>query len=171
MDEVKGENTLDLLPDLCDEHADKINLLESLFKDYGARRTFWGQVVTVRCYEDNSKVRELLATPGTGKVLVVDGGGLIRRALMGDQVAETAVNNGWEGVVIHGAIRDAATISGMDLGVKAVATCPIKTEKRDLGDIDVPVSFAGVTIHSGDYIYADINGILVSREPLTHSSF
>ena len=103
--------------------------------------------------------------------MVVDGGGLIRRALMGDQVAETAVNNGWEGVVIHGAIRDAATISGMDLGVKAVATCPIKTEKRDLGDIDVPVSFAGVTIHSGDYIYADINGILVSREPLTHSSF
>src|SRR5699024_6395778 len=110
-------------PDLCDEHADKINLLEPLFKDYGARRTFWGQVVTVRCYEDNSKVRELLATPGAGKVLVVDGGGLIRRALMGDQVAETAVNNGWEGVVIHGAIRDAATISGMDLGVKAVATC------------------------------------------------
>lgn len=162
---------LDLLPDLCDEHADKIEILAPIFKDYGAQVTFWGQVVTVRCFEDNSKVRELLATPGTGKVLVIDGGGSVRRALMGDQVAATALDNGWAGVVIHGAIRDAGAISAMALGVKALATCPMKTEKHDLGEIDVPVTFAEVTINAGDYIYADINGIIVSREALSHPSF
>lgn len=162
---------LDLLPDLCDEHGDKVSILAPLFKDYGAPHTFWGQVVTVRCYEDNSRVRELLATPGTGKVLVVDGGGSLGRALMGDQVAEMAIENGWAGVIIYGAIRDAGAISGMALGVKALATSPMKTEKRGLGDIDLTVTFAGVSISSGDYIYADINGIIVSREALSHPSF
>ncbi len=159
---------LDLLPDLCDEHGDKVTILAPLFRDYGGEKVFWGQVVTVRCYEDNSRVRELVATPGTGKVLVVDGGGMLRRALMGDQLAETAVANGWEGVVINGAIRDAGAIGGMGLGVKALATCPMKTEKRGQGDVDVPVTFAGTTIYPGDYLYADINGILVAREPLSH---
>ncbi|OIN07902.1 putative 4-hydroxy-4-methyl-2-oxoglutarate aldolase [Oceanisphaera psychrotolerans] len=159
---------LDLLPDLCDEHGDKVTILAPLFRDYGGEDVFWGQVVTVRCYEDNSRVRELVATPGTGKVLVVDGGGMLRRALMGDQLAETAVANGWEGVVINGAIRDAGAIGGMGLGVKALATCPMKTEKRGQGDVDVPVTFASATIYPGDYLYADINGILVAREPLSH---
>ncbi|MGO1246919.1 MAG: putative 4-hydroxy-4-methyl-2-oxoglutarate aldolase [Oceanisphaera sp.] len=162
---------LDLLPDLCDEHGDEIEILAPLFKDYGAAQTFWGQAVTVRCNEDNSKVRELLATPGTGKVLVVDGGASVRRALMGDQVAMLAIENGWAGVVINGAIRDAGAISEMALGVKALATCPMKTEKRGVGEVDVEVTFAGVTIKSDDYIYADINGILVARGPLTHHSF
>ncbi|MBM7454918.1 regulator of ribonuclease activity A [Oceanisphaera litoralis] len=162
---------LDLLPDLCDAHGDKVKILDPLFRNYGADDVFWGQVVTVRCYEDNSRVRELVATPGTGKVLVVDGGGMLRRALLGDQLAEKAVENGWEGVVINGAIRDAGAIGGMALGVKALATCPMKTEKRSLGDVDVPVTFAGVTIYPGDYLYADINGILVAREPLSHPDF
>lgn len=159
---------LDLLPDLCDEHGELVKILDPLFNDYGAEDVFWGQVVTVRCYEDNSRVRELVATPGTGKVLVVDGGGMVRRALMGDQLAELAVENGWAGVVINGAIRDAGAIGSMALGVKALATCPMKTEKRGLGDVDVPVTFAGVTIYPGDYLYADINGILVAREALSH---
>ena len=159
---------LDLLPDLCDEHGDKVKILDPLFKDYGAEDVFWGEVVTVRCYEDNSRVRELVATPGTGKVLVVDGGGLLRRALMGDRLAELAVENGWEGGVINGAIRDAGAIGSMALGVKALSTCPMKTEKRGLGDVDVPVTFAGVTISPGDYLYADINGILVACEALSH---
>ena len=162
---------LDLLPDLCDAHEDKIAILAPIFKDYGAQITFWGQAVTVLCYEDNSKVRELVATPGTGKVLVIDGGGSVRRALMGDKVAATALDNGWAGVVIHGAIRDAGAIGAMALGVKALATCPMKTEKHDVGEIDVPVTFAEVTINAGDYIYADINGIIVSREALSHPSF
>lgn len=159
---------LDLLPDLCDEHADKVTVLEPLFRDFGGEHIFWGQVVTVRCYEDNSRVRELVASPGTGKVLVVDGGAMVRRALLGDQLAEKAVENGWEGIVINGAIRDAGAISTMALGVKALATCPIKTEKRGLGDVGIPLSFAGATIYPGDFIYTDINGILVSREPLSH---
>ena len=162
---------MDLLPDLCDEHGDKVEILEPLFKDYGAAHTFWGQVVTVRCSEDNSRVRELVATPGTGKVLVVDGGGSLRRALMGDQLVTLAIENGWAGIVINGAIRDAAAIGDMALGVKALAACPMKTEKRGQGEVDVPVTFAGVTIEPGDYIYADINGILLAREPLSHYSF
>ncbi|ART78795.1 putative 4-hydroxy-4-methyl-2-oxoglutarate aldolase [Oceanisphaera avium] len=162
---------LDLLPDLCDEHESKITILEPIFKDFGAAATFWGKVVTVRCFEDNSKVREVLATPGTGKVLVVDGGGSLARALMGDQVAAMAMENGWAGVVINGAIRDAGAISDMALGVKALAASPMKTEKHDIGDIDVALTFAGATINSGDYLYADINGIIVSREALTHYSF
>ncbi|MBO1519982.1 putative 4-hydroxy-4-methyl-2-oxoglutarate aldolase [Oceanisphaera pacifica] len=162
---------LDLLPDLCDEHGDEVEILAPIFKDYGAAQTFWGQAVTVSCKEDNSKVRELLATPGTGKVLVVDGGGSLRRALMGDQLAALAIENGWAGLIINGAIRDAGAISDMALGVKALATCPMKTEKRGVGEIDVPVTFAEVTIKPDDYIYADINGVLVAREPLTHHSF
>lgn len=162
---------LDLLPDLCDEHEDKVQILAPIFKDFGAQLTFWGKVVTVRCHEDNSKVRELLATPGTGKVLVVDGGGSLNRALMGDQVAAMAMENGWAGLVINGAIRDVAAISAMALGVKALAASPMKTEKHDVGDIDIPVTFAGVTINPGDYIYADINGIILASEALTHHSF
>lgn len=162
---------LDLLPDLCDDHGDKVKILEPLFSDYGAALNFWGQVATVRCSEDNSKVRELVATPGTGRVLVVDGGGILRRALMGDQLAALAIENGWSGVVINGAIRDAGAIGKMALGVKALATSPMKTEKRGVGEVDVAVTFAGVTINPGDYLYADINGILVAREPLSHHSF
>ena len=162
---------LDLLPDLCDEHEHKVEILAPIFKDFGAQTTFWGKVVTVRCFEDNSRVRELFATPGAGRVLVVDGGGSVNRALMGDQVAQTAIDNGWAGVVFYGAIRDAGAISTMALGVKALASCPMKTEKRGVGEVDIDVTFAGVTINSGDYLYADINGIIVSREALTHSSF
>ncbi|PSJ45954.1 putative 4-hydroxy-4-methyl-2-oxoglutarate aldolase [Zobellella taiwanensis] len=159
---------LDLLPDLCDEHADKVRVLEPLFRDYGGETLFWGQAVTVRCYEDNSRVRELVATPGTGKVLVVDGGGLLRCALLGDMLAELALQNGWEGIVVHGAIRDAGTLSTMALGIKALAACPLRSEKRGEGSVEVAVTFAGATIHPGDYIYADLNGILVAREPLSH---
>ncbi|PSJ46088.1 putative 4-hydroxy-4-methyl-2-oxoglutarate aldolase [Zobellella endophytica] len=159
---------LDLLPDLCDEHADKVMVMNPVFQDFGGEKIFWGQAVTVRCFEDNSKVRELLGTPGTGKVLVVDGGGMVRRALLGDMLAEQGVENGWEGIVVNGAIRDAGAIGGMGIGVKALATSPVKTEKRGLGDVEVPVSFAGCTIYPGDYVYGDLNGLIVSREPLSH---
>ncbi|WP_116472506.1 putative 4-hydroxy-4-methyl-2-oxoglutarate aldolase [Zobellella maritima] len=159
---------LDLLPDLCDEHGDKVTVLEPLFENFGGEAVFWGQAVTARCLEDNSRVRELLATPGTGKVLVVDGGGLLRRALLGDQLAKMAVENGWEGIIVYGAVRDVGTIGELGLGVKALAASPMKTEKRDLGDVDVILNLAGARIAPGDYVYADLNGIIVSREPLSH---
>ncbi|SQD78582.1 putative 4-hydroxy-4-methyl-2-oxoglutarate aldolase [Moritella yayanosii] len=157
---------LDLLPDLCDHHFDQLSVMEPIFQSYGNATIFSGQAVTVKCFEDNSLVKELAGTPGEGRILVIDGGGSIRRALLGDMIAENAVNNGWAGFVIYGAIRDVATINTLNLGVKAITACPVKTEKRGLGDVGIDLHFAGVSIADGDYIYADLNGVVVAKEPL-----
>ena len=157
---------LDLLPDLCDQHFDQLSVMEPIFQSYGKATIFSGQAVTVKCFEDNSLVKELAGTPGEGRILVIDGGGSTRRALLGDMIAENAVNNGWAGFVIYGAIRDVATINTLNLGVKAIAACPVKTEKRGLGDAGIDLHFAGVSIAEGDYIYADLNGVVVAKEPL-----
>ena len=137
-----------------------------LFRDYGGRASFYGSIATLKMFEDNSLVGETLAQPGAGRVLVVDGGGSLRRALMGDQLAERAVQNGWAGVVIYGCIRDSAAIAQMAVGVKALATCPQKTEKRGLGERDLDVAFAEVIFRPGDYLYADADGLLVADRPL-----
>ena len=160
---------IDLLPDLCDQYPEHVNILECQMKSFGLQETFYGPAVTVKCFEDNSIVKELVQTEGKGQVLVVDGGGSMRRALLGDMLAEAAVKNGWKGLVINGVIRDVATINSLALGVKALGTCPIKTEKRGLGDLNIPVRIAGTTIAAGDWVYADLNGVLVSKEPLAHS--
>ncbi|MGL5813747.1 MAG: putative 4-hydroxy-4-methyl-2-oxoglutarate aldolase [Aeromonas sp.] len=157
---------LDLLPDLCDEHPDSVQVAEPLFRDYGGKALFHGEAVTLSCFEDNSLVRELVTRPGHGKVMVIDGGGSLRRALLGDQLAIKAAEQGWEGILIYGAVRDVGTLATLALGVKALAACPVKTEKRGLGEIDATVSFAGVTITPGDYVYADLNGVLVSASRL-----
>lgn len=153
---------LDLLPDLCDQHGDALQVAEPLFHDYGGKSLFYGQAVTLSCFEDNSLVRELVNRPGHGKVMVIDGGGSLRRALLGDQLAIKAVEQGWEGILIYGAVRDVGTLATLALGVKALAACPVKTEKRGQGELDLVLSFAGVSIAPGDYIYADLNGVLVS---------
>ncbi|EGX6953616.1 putative 4-hydroxy-4-methyl-2-oxoglutarate aldolase [Aeromonas hydrophila] len=157
---------LDLLPDLCDEYGDALQVAEPLFQDFGGKVLFHGQAVTLSCYEDNSLVRELVNRPGQGRVMVIDGGGSLRRALLGDQLAIKAAEQGWEGIVIYGAVRDVGTLATLALGVKALAPCPVKTEKRGQGELDAVVSFAGVTIHPGDYVYADLNGVLVSATRL-----
>ena len=157
---------LDLLPDLCDQHFDKLSVMDPIFQSYGKATIFSGQAVTVKCFEDDSLVKELAGTPGQGRILVIDGGGSTRRALLGDMIAENAVNNGWAGFVIYGAIRDVATINTLDLGVKAITACPVKTDKRGLGDAGIDLHFAGVRIAEGDYIYADLNGVVVAKEPL-----
>ncbi|CCN80501.1 Regulator of ribonuclease activity A [Vibrio nigripulchritudo SFn27] len=156
----------DLLPDLCDQYEDQLTLLDLPLQNFGQRGAFWGEIVTVRCYHDNSKVKEALNENGKGKVLVVDGNGSSKRALMGDQVALTAINNQWEGVVIWGAVRDVGAMSEMDLGVKALTTCPFKTEKRDIGEIDVGLTIQGQMIQPGDYLYSDWNGIVISKKEL-----
>lgn len=156
----------DLLPDLCDQYEDQLTLLDLPLQNFGQRGAFWGEIVTVRCYHDNSKVKEALNENGKGKVLVVDGNGSSERALMGDQVALTAINNQWEGVVIWGAVRDVGAMSEMDLGVKALTTCPFKTEKRDIGEIDVGLTIQGQMIQPGDYLYSDWNGIVISKKKL-----
>ncbi|WP_087757373.1 putative 4-hydroxy-4-methyl-2-oxoglutarate aldolase [Aeromonas salmonicida] len=157
---------LDLLPDLCDQHGDALQVADPLFHDFGGKPLFYGQAVTLSCYEDNSLVRELVNRPGKGRVMVIDGGGSLRRALLGDQLAIKAAEQGWEGIVIFGAVRDVGTLATLALGVKALAACPVKTEKLGQGELDAVVSFAGVTIHPGDYVYADLNGVLVSATRL-----
>ncbi|MGV2704817.1 UNVERIFIED_CONTAM: putative 4-hydroxy-4-methyl-2-oxoglutarate aldolase [Aeromonas salmonicida] len=157
---------LDLLPDLCDQHGDALQVADPLFHDFGGKPLFYGQAVTLSCYEDNSLVRELVSRPGQGRVMVIDGGGSLRRALLGDQLAIKAAEQGWEGIVIFGAVRDVGTLATLALGVKALAACPVKTEKLGQGELDAVVSFAGVTIHPGDYVYADLNGVLVSATRL-----
>ncbi|UTA49599.1 putative 4-hydroxy-4-methyl-2-oxoglutarate aldolase [Simiduia sp. 21SJ11W-1] len=153
-------------PDLCDEHPDHVQVLELNLQDFGGSRIFSGSIVTVQCFEDNSKVKALAATPGHGKVMVVDGGGSLRRALLGDMIAEQAVNNGWAGLVINGCVRDVEILATLYLGVKAIQACPMKTHKRDLGDVDVEVRFGGITIFPGQYLFADANGVLVAKKNL-----
>lgn len=153
-------------PDLCDAHPDKVKVLEPLFRSYGAKRCFLGEVVTVKCFEDNSLVKDFAARDGTGKVLVVDGGGSLRRALLGDLIAEAMVKNGWQGIVINGCVRDVGALNALDLGIRALNSIPVKTEKRGLGDADVAVRFAGVDIEPGQWLYADETGMLVSDEAL-----
>ena len=152
--------------DLCDDHAGQLQVVQPGFNDYGGNKVFSGPISTVKCFEDNSKVRAQLSTPGNGRVLVVDAGGSFRCAMLGDILAAMGVENGWAGVVMYGLIRDSDDISRMDLGVKALGTYPQKSEKRDLGDIDVEVKFHGASFRPGDYLYADHDGIVLSPKPL-----
>ena len=154
-------------PDLCDEYPDLVQAVEPMFANFGGRDAFGGEIVTVKCFEDNSKVKELVDTDGTGKVMVVDAGGSMRRACLGDMLAEKAVNNGWEGIIMYGCIRDVDVIAQLDLGVQALGSHPMKTDKRGLGDVNVPVTFGGVTFEPGQFVYADNNGVIVSPEQLS----
>ena len=156
-----------ITPDLCDEYPELVQVVEPMFNNYGGRRSFGGEIVTIKCFEDNSLVREQVALPGQGKVLVVDAGGSLRRACLGDMLAEKAVANGWEGVLMYGCIRDVDAIAALDLGVQALNTHPMKTEKRGLGDLNVNVTFGGVTFRPGQFVYADNNGVIVSPESLS----
>jgi regulator of ribonuclease activity A len=149
-------------PDLCDAYEGGISVLEPLFTNFGGRERFYGEVVTVKCFEYNSKVKELAGTAGHNRVMVVDGGGSLRRALLGDMTAANALANGWTGFVIYGSIRDVDELGAIDLGVQTLATNPMKTEKKGIGDVDVAVNFAGVTFHPGDFIACENNGIMVS---------
>jgi len=152
--------------DLCDQFEDRVRVLELPLRDYGGRVAFSGLVSTVKALEDNSRVREAVAEPGEGRVLVIDGGGSLRRSMLGDMLAEKAVANGWSGVLVHGAIRDSVAIGRLDLGVKALATCPLKTDKRGQGLRDVPVAFGGLVIAPGQWLCADEDGVIVSDAPL-----
>ena len=153
-------------PDLCDDHADQLQVLEPMLGNFGGRSAFGGEIVTVKCFEDNSLVKSQVDEPGVGKVLVVDGGGSLRRALLGDNLAEQAAKNGWQGLIIYGCIRDVDVIAETELGVMAIATHPMKTEKRGIGDLNVPVTFGGVTFVPGHFVYADNNGVVVAANNL-----
>lgn len=152
--------------DLYDKYEENLQIATPMFTDYGGNRQFFGAASTVKVFEDNSLVRAALEEAGEGRVLVVDGGGSLRCAVLGDMLAEMAVNNGWTGVIVNGCIRDSVMIGNMPIGVKALNTNPRKSIKKGMGDRDIAVSFADITISAGDYIYADEDGIVVAKEKL-----
>lgn len=156
----------DITPDLCDKYEDDVTLLDLALHSFGKKDAFSGQIVTVRCYHDNSMVREALSDKGKGKVLVIDGHGSCQKSLLGDQLAELAIKNHWEGIIVNGAVRDVGALSGMKIGIQALGTCPFKTEKRGAGDINVTLTIHDQMIQPGDYIYADWNGVLMSNKEL-----
>lgn len=149
--------------DLFDELGESIQSVPMQFRSFGARAAFDGPIRTVRCFEDNALLKATLSTPGNGAVLVIDGGGSLETALMGDMIAELAVTNGWAGAVIHGAIRDQKVINTLDIGVKALGSNPRKSTKTGAGELDVTLEFAGTTFRVGAHLYSDEDGILVER--------
>jgi len=152
--------------DLCDDHSDSLSIAQPLFNDYGKNISFSGEISTVKCFEDNSLVRKQLEQAGNGRVLVVDGGGSTRCAMVGDILAQMGADNGWSGIIVYGCIRDSGVIATIDIGVKAVGTMPIKSVKKGEGDIDIKVHFADVDFIPGHYVYADEDGIILSAKPL-----
>lgn len=155
--------------DLCDEFGAEVQVAEPLFRDWGGSRCFAGPIETLRVFEDNALVRQALEEPGLGRVLVVDGGGSLRTALVGGSLAALAYRNGWTGVVVHGCIRDAAEIAGTPVGVKALNTIPRKSARTGAGERGVPVTFAGVSFVPGAHLYADGDGIVIADRDLLAS--
>jgi regulator of ribonuclease activity A len=151
--------------DLVDQYGTELRVCETQFRQFGGCRAFAGPVRTVSCHEDNGLLRELVRLPGSGCVLVVDGGGSLRTALVGDMLAGAAQANGWAGLILHGAVRDSVALAGLDLGVKALGTNPRPGGKTGAGAVDVPVSFGGVTFHPGDVLHADDDGIVLLPRP------
>ena len=165
MEETRGFATADL----CDEFGEEVRVAEPAFRDYGGASSFCGPVSTVRVFEDNVLVREALEEDGRGRVLVVDGGGSTRCALVGGNLATLAHENGWAGIVVNGCIRDSTEISSVPVGVKALNTSPRKSAKEAAGERDAPVSFAGVEVSPGEYLYSDEDGIIIADRDLRHA--
>ena len=155
-----------VLPDLCDAHGDIVRVAEPTFVSFGGRDSYGGVIETIKCFEDNSLIAERVNEPGKDRVLVVDGGGSKRCALVGDNLARLAATNGWQGIIVFGCVRDVVELARMDLGVHALAAHPIRSVKRGVGERDRVVTFAGVSFTPGQYVYADPNGIIVAPTPL-----
>jgi regulator of ribonuclease activity A len=149
--------------DLYDERGDELDSLALQMHDIGGHVAFDGPVRTIRCHRDNALVKAMLATPGEGAVLVVDGGGSLASALVGDVIAGSAVRNGWAGIIVHGAVRDRVAIGGLPIGVKALGSNPRTSAKTGVGEVDVPVEIAGVVFTPGKHVWADADGVLVER--------
>lgn len=157
--------------DICDANEDKLangtlTVLPPVFQKFGMQLTFSGQATTLKVFEDNVLVRSTLETPGNGNVLVVDGGGSLRCALVGGNLGVLAEKNGWAGILVNGCIRDSDEINACDIGVRALATHPQRSVRKGIGDRDLRVTIAGVAIEPGDWIYADADGVLVSKQKI-----
>lgn len=154
---------------LCDTYSDETHfqIAEPMFKAYGAKSSFSGQITTVKVFEDNVLVRTVLEEKVSNRVLVIDGGGSHRCALLGDNLAQLAIDNGWEGIIVYGCIRDSAIIDQLPIGIRALHTHPLKSHKKNRGDRDLVLSFAGVNFKKDHYIYVDSDGIIVSETMLS----
>jgi regulator of ribonuclease activity A len=155
-----------LTAELCDEHGDIVAVVAPIFHHFGAKPRFAGPISTLKVFEDNSLVRTALSEPGQGRVLVVDGGGSLQCALLGDHLGSLALTNHWAGIVIYGAIRDSVALGQMPLGIRALATHPRKSVKRGAGSRELIVEFGGVRFEPGHWLYADEDGIIVTEVPL-----
>ena len=160
MEQTMNETTCDISDQL---HPD-VQYLEPVYKSYGGKTSFSGRIVTVKCYEDNSLVEEALKSNGKNSILVVDAGGSMNCAMLGDKRAADAIKNEWEGILVHGLIRDSATIKGMKIGILALGVCPLKSIKNGVGDSNLIVNFSGITFTPGEYLYADEDGVIVVKE-------
>jgi regulator of ribonuclease activity A len=157
--------------DICDAHEDQLSsgalrVLDPVFRTFGRAEAFAGEAVTLKVFEDNSLVRSTLEEPGHGRVLVVDGGGSLRCALVGGKLAELGEKNGWAGIVVYGCVRDTLELNECNIGLRALASHPMRSHKRGTGERDVPVWLPGAAVRPGNWVYADIDGVLVSDAPL-----
>ncbi|MFP1592631.1 ribonuclease E activity regulator RraA [Escherichia coli] len=151
--------------ELCDIYQEDVNVVEPLFSNFGGRASFGGQIITVKCWTTGC-CTICSKTNGRGRVLVVDGGGSVRRALVDAELARLAVQNEWEGLVIYGAVRQVDDLEELDIGIQAMAAIPVGAAGEGIGESDVRVNFGGVTFFSGDHLYADNTGIILSEDPL-----
>lgn len=152
--------------ELCDLYADRIDVVDPIFTSYGGAFSYAGEITTIKCFEDRGLVDKVLATNGIGKVLLIDGGGSVRRALLDPENVQLAVDNGWEGIICYGAVRDVDLLEEFNIGIHAISAIPVAAESREIGDLDIAVNFGGVTFLPEDLVYADGTGIVLSPEPL-----
>lgn len=152
--------------ELCDLSPDMVDVVEPMFDSYGGRPSFGGSLVVVKCHEDKGIIEETVAEDGGGKILLVDGGGSTRRALIDASIAEQAMDNDWEGIVCYGSVRDVDALDELDIGILGVASIPVAAMSDGIGEFNVPVNFGGVTFLPDDHLYVDTTGVILSPEPL-----
>ncbi|WP_199609659.1 ribonuclease E activity regulator RraA [Flocculibacter collagenilyticus] len=152
--------------ELCDLYADSVDVVEPMFLNFGGRNSFGGSIHTIKCFEDCGLIKQHLANSGVGKVLLIDGGGSTRRALIDAETAELAAENGWEGIICYGSVRDVDALEDIELGIQAMASIPVGADEAGTGEADIPVNFGGVTFLPEDHIYADSTGVILSPEAL-----
>ena len=151
---------------LCDIYQDQVDVVEPMFSTFGGRPSFGGLVTTIKCFEANGIIRQLVKESGVGRVLLIDGGGSLRRALIDADIAATAADNGWEGIICYGSVREVGALADLEIGIQALASIPVGADDDEIGDSELPVNFGGVTFLPEDHIYADTTGIILSPEPL-----
>jgi regulator of ribonuclease activity A len=152
--------------ELCDIYQDMVDVLEPMLCSFGGRASFGGVITTVKCFESNGLIRELVKENGVGRVLLIDGGGSMRRALIDSEIATTAAENEWEGIVCYGCVREVDILEDLDIGIQALAAIPVVADSKDIGETDLPVNFGGVTFLPDDHLYADTTGVILSPDAL-----